>query len=103
MPLSWIYSKITGLRNGLYERKWLAIVDLGAKTISVGNITTGGTGKTPLVAHVARTLLARGEKAPTLSRIAASDDEVGMMARHLEALEASIQDVHPAKETLHHG
>jgi tetraacyldisaccharide 4'-kinase len=68
MPLSWIYSKITGFRNGLYDREWLEIADLGAKTISVGNITTGGTGKTPLVAQIARVLLGRGEKVCILTR-----------------------------------
>jgi len=74
MPLSWIYSKITGLRNGLYEREWLEIADLGARTISVGNITTGGTGKTPLVAHIARVLLGRGEKVCILTRGYKRDD-----------------------------
>jgi len=68
MALSWIYSRITGLRNGLYEREWLEVSDLGARTISVGNITTGGTGKTPLVAHAARVLLGRGEKVCILTR-----------------------------------
>jgi tetraacyldisaccharide 4'-kinase len=68
MPLSWTYSKITGLRNDLYDREWLEIADLGARTISVGNITTGGTGKTPLVAHIARVLLGRGEKVCVLTR-----------------------------------
>jgi tetraacyldisaccharide 4'-kinase len=68
MPLSWIYSKFTGLRNRLYDRGLLEAVDLRARTISVGNLTTGGTGKTPLVAHIAKILLARGEKVCILTR-----------------------------------
>src|SRR3954462_3716958 len=68
MPFSWLYSTITGLRNRLYERGSLASADLGARTISVGNITTGGTGKTPLVAHIAARLIERGEKVCILTR-----------------------------------
>jgi tetraacyldisaccharide 4'-kinase len=74
MPLSWIYSKITSIRNDLYDREWLEIADLGARTISVGNITTGGTGKTPLIAHIARVLLGRGEKVCILTRGYKRDD-----------------------------
>jgi tetraacyldisaccharide 4'-kinase len=68
MPLSWIYSKMIGVRNRLYDNQWFDAVDLGARTISVGNITTGGTGKTPLVAYIARALLQRGERVCVLTR-----------------------------------
>ncbi len=40
----------------------------GARTISIGNITTGGTGKTPLVAYIANLLAERGEKVCILTR-----------------------------------
>ena len=68
MPLSWIYSRITGFRNRLYDRDWLEAADLGARTISVGNLTVGGTGKTPLVAYLAELLIRRGEKVCILTR-----------------------------------
>lgn len=68
MPLSWIYGKIIDLRNALYERGVFESFDLDARTISIGNITTGGTGKTPLVAYVANLLAGRGEKVCILTR-----------------------------------
>jgi tetraacyldisaccharide 4'-kinase len=43
------YSLIVRLRNFLYSKSWLKIHHVNAVVFSVGNITTGGTGKTPLV------------------------------------------------------
>jgi len=51
-----IYSIIVGLRNFLYSKKWLKIHRVSATVISVGNITAGGTGKTPLVIWLCRYL-----------------------------------------------
>lgn len=66
--LSAIYGKVMSLRNELYERGTFEVHDLGARTISVGNITTGGTGKTPLVAKIAEMLAANGERVCILTR-----------------------------------
>ncbi len=66
--LSWIYGKITNLRNSLYERGVFKSHALGATVISIGNITVGGTGKTPLVAFVAEILAEQGEKVCILTR-----------------------------------
>ncbi len=66
--LASIYGKVADIRNRLYERGVFETYDLGARTISIGNITTGGTGKTPLVAHVAKILAGRGEKVCILTR-----------------------------------
>lgn len=63
-----IYGKVADLRNRLYDRAILESYDLGARTISIGNITTGGTGKTPLVAYVAGLLADGGEKVCILTR-----------------------------------
>jgi tetraacyldisaccharide 4'-kinase len=68
MPFSRLYGSLTGLRNRLYDRGLLRSFSLGARTISVGNITTGGTGKTPLVAYIALELADRGEKVCILTR-----------------------------------
>jgi len=56
MPLRVIYSTITRARLGAYRRGWLSVKRLPVPVISVGNLTTGGTGKTPLVEWVCRTL-----------------------------------------------
>lgn len=66
--LSAIYGWVMTLRNALYDRGVFETHDLGARTISIGNITTGGTGKTPLVAYVASILAERGEKVCILTR-----------------------------------
>ncbi len=63
-----IYGRLTDLRNTLYDRGILKTYLLGAKTISIGNITAGGTGKTPLVALVAEILAEKGETVCILTR-----------------------------------
>jgi len=56
------------LRNALYDRGIFKSYSLGVRTISIGNLTTGGTGKTPLVALVAQILAKKGEKVCVLTR-----------------------------------
>ena len=55
-PLSAIYSVATRARATAYRRRWFSVSQLEAPVISVGNLTTGGTGKTPLVEWVCRTV-----------------------------------------------
>ena len=63
-----IYGRIADSRNRLYDMGVFETFDLGARVISVGNITTGGTGKTPLVVKVTEILSSRGEKVCILTR-----------------------------------
>ena len=51
--LGWLYGKIANIRNSFYEKGIFESFSLGVPVISIGNITMGGTGKTPLVAYVA--------------------------------------------------
>jgi len=51
-PLSAIYSVVTRARITAYQRGWFSVSKLSAPVISIGNLTTGGTGKTPLVEWV---------------------------------------------------
>jgi tetraacyldisaccharide 4'-kinase len=63
-----IYGGVMNARNRLYDQGVFDSFDLAARTISVGNITTGGTGKTPLVAYIARYLIGKGETVCILTR-----------------------------------
>lgn len=63
-----IYGRLADLRNTLYDRGIFKTHPLGARTISIGNITAGGTGKTPLVALVAEILAGKGETVCILTR-----------------------------------
>jgi tetraacyldisaccharide 4'-kinase len=67
-PFGKLYGRIMDLRNLLYDRGALKTYSLGARTVSVGNLTTGGTGKTPLVALIAEILAENGEKVCVLTR-----------------------------------
>ena len=56
LPLSTAYSAVTRLRLAAYRRRLFSVSKLAAPVVSVGNLTTGGTGKTPLVEWVCRTI-----------------------------------------------
>lgn len=58
----------SGLKNKLYDTKILKPKKVNAFVISVGNITTGGVGKTPVVAEIAKYLTLNGEKVAIVSR-----------------------------------
>jgi len=56
LPLSWIYGLGVGFRNMLFEMEILKSHSFNTPVISVGNITVGGTGKTPHVEYLIRLL-----------------------------------------------
>jgi tetraacyldisaccharide 4'-kinase len=63
-----VYSRIVRTRNSLYDTGRLRNHDLGRPVVSVGNLSAGGTGKTPIVAFLANQLAARGRKPAILLR-----------------------------------
>jgi tetraacyldisaccharide 4'-kinase len=67
-PLSALYGAITKTRASLYQRGTFKTARLHRPVISVGNITTGGTGKTPMVEWVARVVASSGRKVCILTR-----------------------------------
>lgn len=58
----------SGLKNLLYDKNILKPKKVDAFVISVGNITTGGVGKTPVVSEIAKYFVAQGEKVAIVSR-----------------------------------
>jgi len=67
-PLSAIYGGVVGTRNALYDRGVLRAQRLHSPVISVGNLSTGGSGETPFVMLLGELLKARGIKFDVLSR-----------------------------------
>ncbi|MCC5806833.1 MAG: tetraacyldisaccharide 4'-kinase [Opitutales bacterium] len=66
--LSCVFHGLVRLRAALYRGRFLRARHLGCLVIVVGNLTVGGTGKTPVVEKLARSLHARGRKVAVLSR-----------------------------------
>ena len=64
MPYGWV----TQCRNRLYDRGWLSQRRLPCRVVSIGNLTVGGTGKTPVTIAVTEALLAAGHRVAVLSR-----------------------------------
>ena len=67
-PLSAIFGAVAGARNAVYDRRLLRPRSLQGPVISVGNISTGGSGKTPFVILLGELLKARGIRFDVLSR-----------------------------------
>src|SRR5471030_3435151 len=66
--LSFIYERLVQLRLFLYRKRVFREHTLGCLVISIGNLTVGGTGKTPIVEKFARALQAGGRRVAILSR-----------------------------------
>jgi tetraacyldisaccharide 4'-kinase len=62
------YRLAVALRNGCYDRGWLPSRKAAVPVVSVGNLTLGGTGKTPMVEWIARWYRRRGVRVTILSR-----------------------------------
>src|SRR5207253_4008801 len=66
--LSFIYERLVQLRLYLYRKRVFRERALGCRVISIGNLTVGGTGKTPIVENFARALQSGGRRVAILSR-----------------------------------
>ncbi len=73
-PAAWLYGGVARLRNAAYERGFLPSFRLEAPVVCVGNLTAGGTGKTPFTVWVCRELERRGLRPGVLSRGYGSTD-----------------------------
>lgn len=67
-PLEALYAGGLAAKNAAYDNHWLPIRQLEAPVVSIGNLSVGGAGKTPLVMHLAELLGARGFAVDVLSR-----------------------------------
>lgn len=83
---SWGYAAVVALRNAAFDHGWQRVHRVDAPVVSVGNLTTGGTGKTPVVAWIAQWLQNRGRHPAIVSRGYRSldgleNDEARVLAR----------------------
>jgi tetraacyldisaccharide 4'-kinase len=67
-PLGALYSAVMKARRALYKKGVLRVHKINSPVISVGNITTGGTGKTPLVEWATRAVAKEGRRVCILTR-----------------------------------
>ena len=66
--LSKVFACVVSIRLWLYQKRYIHDHHLGVPVISIGNLTVGGTGKTPVVELFARTLRDKGRSVAILSR-----------------------------------
>jgi tetraacyldisaccharide 4'-kinase len=87
-PFSVVYGNISRLRVWLYEIGYFKQVRLKKPVISIGNLTLGGTGKTPVVIWLAEKMLAEGKRVGILSRgyrgNGRTSDEIELMKSRLQ-------------------
>jgi tetraacyldisaccharide 4'-kinase len=92
-PLSLLYGQVTRLRVWLYAKGLLKQRRLAKPVISVGNLTVGGTGKTPMVIWLAERLMAEGHRVGILSRgykgTGGTSDEIELMKSRLQSVRDS--------------
>src|SRR5919205_723592 len=80
LPGEILYGAVIGLRKALYDSGILTTHKPALPTVSVGNLTVGGTGKTPVAAWIATELIERGER-PAIVLRGYGEDEPLVHAR----------------------
>ncbi len=104
-PLGWLYLRLARIHHATFDRGWRTSQRVEAPVVSIGNVTAGGTGKTPAVSWLARCLASRGRAVGIVSRgyggqrardplLVAQDG-----ALHARAAEAGDEPVMLARET----
>lgn len=67
-PLSLLYRSVMALRYLAYQRGWFPITRVSKPVVVVGNLTVGGTGKTPVIIELVKQLQALGYRPGVISR-----------------------------------
>src|SRR2546423_5798237 len=92
-PVGTLYGALVRTRLGLYRSGFLKTEKVGAPVISVGNITAGGTGKTPLVEWVARAAAGEGRRVCVLTRgYGRADERRRVVASDGESVLAEVSE-----------
>jgi tetraacyldisaccharide 4'-kinase len=68
IPFSWLFAVVVRIRNWCYDAGVLSVQQVRVPVVSVGNMTTGGTGKTPLIEYLIRTFTEMGKTVAVVSR-----------------------------------
>ncbi len=111
MPAEWLYRMVIGLRTVAYDRSWMRSESGSIPTLAIGNLTVGGTGKTPVSAWFASALRERGSRPavvmrgygadeievhqhlnPMLPVFASPDRVAGVLWAHQEGADAVVLD-----------
>jgi tetraacyldisaccharide 4'-kinase len=74
-PAEAAFRGVVAARNGAYDRGWLRAERVDVPVISIGNVSVGGAGKTPLAAWIARRLAEWGRK-PAIALRGYGEDEI---------------------------
>lgn len=107
-PITFIYRIVTGVRNKLFEWKILPSEEFDIPIISVGNLTVGGTGKTPHTEYLIRllkdnhkvALLSRGYKRNTKGfQLATTESTAGDIGDEPHQIKKKFPDIHVAVDT----
>jgi tetraacyldisaccharide 4'-kinase len=85
LPLSWVFGAAVRMRRALYRARLLGQVRLGVPVIVVGNLTVGGTGKTPIVLAIVERLREAGYRP-------------GILTRGYGGSEHSVREVRPSDD-----
>ena len=96
IPLSWLFGAIVRIRRWLFRMDLLHVAKAARPVVIVGNLTVGGTGKTPLVLWLARALTEQGRRIVALYREAESRMRAAAEAE-IEAIESALS---PARQAL---
>ncbi|MFM6926510.1 MAG: tetraacyldisaccharide 4'-kinase [Ferruginibacter sp.] len=86
LPITWLYGAIIWLRNKLFDKNILKSASFNFPIICVGNLATGGTGKTPMTEYLIRLLkndfntatLSRGYKRKTVGFAIANEETTAL-------------------------
>lgn len=104
-PISLLYGLVVSIRNFLYDSKILRSKSFDFPVISIGNISVGGTGKTPHVEYIIRLLnadkniamLSRGYKRKTKGyRLANSEDTAQTIGDEPRQIQMKFPNIHVA-------
>ena len=78
-----VHGRLVTIRRWAYDAKWVSQTRVDAPVVSVGNVTWGGTGKTPMTEYIAREVADAGFAPAVLTRGYRGADEATMLRRRL--------------------